>query len=464
MNINETIVALSTVPGAAAIAVVRLSGDDAIIIADKCFRSRFNKKLTDQSTHSVLLGDFYQKDTLLDEVLLSVFKNPNSYTGEDVVEISCHGSVYVQQQVLQTLQDLGARLAEPGEFTLRAFLNKKMDLAQAEAVADLIASESEAAHHIAVQHLRGGISSSLGELRERLLSFASLIELELDFSEEDVAFADRKQLSELISTIRETLKNLLDSFATGNAVKNGIPVALVGKPNAGKSSLLNALLDEEKALVSDIEGTTRDSIEDTLTIGGIQYRFIDTAGLRKTEDTVEAMGVKRTQEKMDSASIILYVVDPQTQTSTETVDALKSMHREDTTLLLVINKKDLLAKEIVEYYTKALVSLNVEKLVFATMYISTKNKADIDALKTHFSGQLQWNTGTALISNQRHWAALQAAMKSISEVAQGIEENRSSDLLAIDIRQTLHELGTITGEVTTDDILGNIFANFCIGK
>lgn len=464
MNINETIVALSTVPGAAAIAVVRLSGDDAIIIADKCFRSRFNKKLTDQSTHSVLLGDFYQKDTLLDEVLLSVFKNPNSYTGEDVVEISCHGSVYVQQQVLQTLQDLGARLAEPGEFTLRAFLNKKMDLAQAEAVADLIASESEAAHHIAVQHLRGGISSSLGELRERLLSFASLIELELDFSEEDVAFADRKQLSELISTIRETLKNLLDSFATGNAVKNGIPVALVGKPNAGKSSLLNALLDEEKALVSDIEGTTRDSIEDTLTIGGIQYRFIDTAGLRKTEDTVEAMGVKRTQEKMDSASIILYVVDPQTQTSTETVDALKSMHREDTTLLLVINKKDLISEEIVEYYTKALVSLNVEKLVFATMYISTKNKADIDALKTHFSGQLQWNTGTALISNQRHWAALQAAMKSISEVAQGIEENRSSDLLAIDIRQTLHELGTITGEVTTDDILGNIFANFCIGK
>ena len=464
MNINETIVALSTVPGAAAIAVVRLSGDDAIIIADKCFRSRFNKKLTDQSTHSVLLGDFYQKDTLLDEVLLSVFKNPNSYTGEDVVEISCHGSVYVQQQVLQTLQDLGARLAEPGEFTLRAFLNKKMDLAQAEAVADLIASESEAAHHIAVQHLRGGISSSLGELRERLLSFASLIELELDFSEEDVAFADRKQLSELISTIRETLKNLLDSFATGNAVKNGIPVALVGKPNAGKSSLLNALLDEEKALVSDIEGTTRDSIEDTLTIGGIQYRFIDTAGLRKTVDTVEAMGVKRTQEKMDSASIILYVVDPQTQTATETVDALKSMHREDTTLLLVINKKDLLAKEIVEYYTKALVSLNVEKLVFATMYISTKNKADIKALKTHFSGQLQWNTGTALISNQRHWAALQAAMKSISEVAQGIEENRSSDLLAIDIRQTLHELGAITGEVTTDDILGNIFANFCIGK
>lgn len=464
MNINETIVALSTVPGAAAIAVVRLSGDDAIAIADKCFRSRFNKKLTAQSTHSVLLGDFYQKDTLLDEVLLAIFKNPNSYTGEDVVEISCHGSVYVQQQVLQTLQDLGARLAEPGEFTLRAFLNKKMDLAQAEAVADLIASESEAAHHIAVQHLRGGISSSLGELRERLLSFASLIELELDFSEEDVAFADRKQLNELISTIRETLKNLLDSFATGNAVKNGIPVALVGKPNAGKSSLLNALLDEEKALVSDIEGTTRDSIEDTLTIGGIQYRFIDTAGLRKTEDTVEAMGVKRTQEKMDTASIILYVVDPQTQTAPETVDALKSMHREDTTLLLVINKKDLLDEEIIENYTKALTALSVGKLVFATMYISTKSKADIEALKTHFSGQLQWNTGSALISNQRHWAALQAAMKSISEVAQGIEENRSSDLLAIDIRQTLHEIGTITGEVTTDDILGNIFENFCIGK
>ena len=464
MNINDTIVALSTVPGAAAIAVVRLSGDDAVAIAEECFRSRFGKKLTEQDTHNILLGDFYQHDTLLDEVLISLFKNPNSYTGEDVVEISCHGSVYVQQQVLQSLQDLGARLAEPGEFTLRAFLNKKMDLAQAEAVADLIASESEAAHHIAVQHLRGGISNSLGKLRERLLSFASLIELELDFSEEDVAFADRKQLNELVVDIRDTLKNLLDSFATGNAIKNGIPVALVGKPNAGKSSLLNALLDEEKALVSDIEGTTRDSIEDTLTIGGIQYRFIDTAGLRKTKDTVEAMGVKRTQEKMDAASIILYVVDPQTQTATETVDALKSMHREDTTLLLIINKKDLLSKEVIKSYTKELTDLEAENLVFETMYISTKNTTDIEQLKTHFSGQLQWNTGNALISNQRHWAALQAALKSINEVAKGIEENRSSDLLAIDIRQTLYELGTITGEVTADDILGNIFANFCIGK
>ena len=464
MNINDTIVALSTAPGAAAIAVVRLSGDDAITISEKCFRSRFGKTITAQDTHSILLGNFYNKNTLLDEVLVSIFKNPNSYTGEDIVEISCHGSVYVQQQVMQTLQDLGARIAEPGEFTLRAFLNKKMDLAQAEAVADLIASESEAAHHIAVQHLRGGISSSLGQLRARLLEFASLIELELDFSEEDVAFADRKQLNELVTDIRKTLKNLLDSFATGNAIKNGIPVALVGRPNAGKSSLLNALLDEEKALVSDIEGTTRDSIEDTLTIGGIQYRFIDTAGLRKTKDTVEAMGVKRTQEKMDAASIILYVVDPQTQTATETVDALKSMHREDTTQLLIINKKDLLSKEVIESYTKELTDLEIENLVFETMYISTKNITDIEQLKNHFSGQLQWNTGNALISNQRHWAALQAAMKSINEVAQGIEENRSSDLLAIDIRQTLHELGTITGEVTTDDILGNIFANFCIGK
>lgn len=464
MNINDTIVALSTVPGAAAIAVIRLSGDDAIAITEKCFRSHFDKKLAEQHTHSVLLGDFFDQETLIDEVLVTLFKNPKSYTGEDVVEISCHGSVFIQKKVLQTLQDLGARLAAPGEFTLRAFLNKKMDLAQAEAVADLIASESEAAHHIAVQHLRGGISTSLGLLRSRLLEFASLIELELDFSEEDVAFADRKQLSELIADIRETLKSLLDSFATGNAVKNGIPVALVGKPNAGKSSLLNALLDEEKALVSDIEGTTRDSIEDTLTIGGIQYRFIDTAGLRQTDDTVEAMGVKRTQEKMDTASIILYVVDPQTQTALETADALKSMFREDASLLLVLNKKDLLKDAFIQSYIQALTNLNVDDLVFDRVWISTKDKEDIEQLKNHFSGQLQWNTGSALISNQRHWAALQAAMESINEVAQGIQENRSSDLLAIDIRQTLHELGAITGEVTTDDILGNIFANFCIGK
>lgn len=464
MKLNDTIVALSTVPGAAAIAVIRLSGDMAIPISERVFRSRFGKTLSSQGSHRVLLGDVYHQNTLIDEVLISIFKNPNSYTGEDVVEISCHGSVYVQQKIIKSLQEIGARLAEPGEFTLRAFLNKKMDLAQAEAVSDLIASESEAAHHIAVQHLRGGISSSLGKLRSRLLEFASLIELELDFSEEDVAFADRKKLNTLVQDIREALKNLLDSFATGNAIKHGIPVALIGKPNAGKSSLLNALLKEEKALVSDVEGTTRDSIEDTLTIGGIQYRFIDTAGLRQTKDTVEAMGVLRTHEKMSKASILLYVVDPKTQTPEQTVQELANIYREDATLLLVMNKKDLLTSEEQTHFLHALQVLGVEQWVFATSCISTKNEKDIEELTALFGHQVQWNTGAALISNQRHWAALQSAMNSITEVSTGIEENRSSDLLAIDIRQTLHELGTITGEVTTDDILGNIFANFCIGK
>ena len=464
MNINNTIVALSTAPGAAALAVMRLSGDKAISIAEKVFKSRFGKKLSQQNTHQVLLGDFHYKNALIDEVLLSVFKTPNSYTGEDIVEISCHGSVYVQQKILNVLQDMGARLAEPGEFTLRAFLNKKMDLAQAEAVADLIAAESEAAHHIAVQHLRGGISKSLGSLRERLLSFASLIELELDFSEEDVAFADRTQLRELVDDIRTTLKNLLDSFEAGNAVKHGIPVALIGMPNAGKSSLLNALLEEDKALVSDIAGTTRDSIEDTLTIGGIQYRFIDTAGLRKTTDLVEAMGVERTQEKMDKASILMYVVDPKIQSPEAVMSALEGIKRDDATLLLVINKKDLLDQGELHAFLERLGRLDVDAIIYDKVAISTKDESDITALKQRFAGLIEWNTGSALVSNQRHWAALQTAMAGILEVIQGIEENRSSDLLAIDIRQTLHELGTITGEVTTDDILGNIFANFCIGK
>jgi tRNA modification GTPase len=357
-------VALSTAQGSAAIAVVRLSGENSIDICEKVFKSRFNKKLKFQESHKVLLGDFHYDNSLIDEVLLSIFKGPNSYTGEDVVEISCHGSVFIQQKILKSLQSLGVRLAESGEFTMRAFLNKKMDLAQAEAVADLIAAESEASHHIAVQHLRGGISQSLGRLRESLLSFASLVELELDFSEEDVEFADRNKLKSLVNDIRITLKNLLDSFETGNAIKNGIPVALIGKPNAGKSSLLNALLEEEKALVSNIAGTTRDSIEDTITIGGIEYRFIDTAGLRKTSDLIESMGVERTQEKIKKASILVYVVDLSVQQPQEVFNEVKKLKREDVTILIALNKIDLVSKKDINIYQNKLSFLGIDKFVF----------------------------------------------------------------------------------------------------
>jgi len=457
MTGTHTIAALATPPGMGAIAVVRLSGPEAISIADVVFRSVRNKKLQKQPSHTVHLGHLYDDQTMVDEVLVTVFHGPHSYTGEDVVEISCHGSTYIQQKLLQIVMNKGAKMAEAGEFTLRAFLNGKMDLTQAEAVADLIASEGAAAHRMAIQQMRGGISDRLSELRAQLVDFASLIELELDFSEEDVAFADRAALEKLLDNIQETLKSLIDSFALGNAMKNGVPVAIAGKPNAGKSSLLNALLQEEKAIVSDIPGTTRDSIEDTLYLDGIQFRFIDTAGLRETDDKIEAIGVERAKEKIGQSQLLLYVVDP-TQTRPEEVNnAINELETENLQTLVIINKVDLLSNDDQDMYSN-----NLGKQTH--LFISAQTQLGLKELKQQLSNLVQGETFETIISNNRHYATLKDALEATLAVRKGLSDGLSSDLLAIDLRATLDHLGTVTGTVSTDELLGNIFANFCIGK
>jgi tRNA modification GTPase len=405
----------------------------------------------------VHLGHLYDDQTMVDEVLVTVFHGPHSYTGEDVVEISCHGSTYIQQKLLQIVMNKGAKMAEAGEFTLRAFLNGKMDLTQAEAVADLIASEGAAAHRMAIQQMRGGISDRLSELRAQLVDFASLIELELDFSEEDVAFADRAALEKLLDKIQDTLKSLIDSFALGNAMKNGVPVAIAGKPNAGKSSLLNTLLQEEKAIVSDIPGTTRDSIEDTLFLDGIQFRFIDTAGLRETDDKIEAIGVERAKDKIAQSQLLLYVVDP-TQTRPEEINnAINELQTENLQTLVIINKVDLLTNADQDKY-----SSNLGKQTH--LFISAQTQLGLKELKQKLSDLVQGETFETIITNNRHYATLKDALEATLAVRKGLSDGLSSDLLAIDLRATLDHLGTVTGTVSTDELLGNIFANFCIGK
>lgn len=463
MITNDTILALATAPGIGAIAVFRLSGPASIEIADRVFKSiHANKKLSDQKSHTVHLGHIYRGESVLDEVLVTVFKNPRSYTGEDVVEISCHGSAFIQQQLVQVLLEQGARMADPGEYTLRAFLNGKMDLSQAEAVADLIASDSESAHRVAMNQMKGGFANELQSLRTQLLNFASLMELELDFSEEDVDFADRAEFKALIGRIQQVLRRLIDSFALGNVLKNGIPVAIVGEPNVGKSTLLNALLNEERAIVSDIAGTTRDSIEDELIINGVSFRFVDTAGIRTTEDTIESIGIKKTFEKIEQSQIVLYLVDAReihaekTKTIREELADLK-VDYQDKKIIFVINKIDE-------------ADLGVLKSEFEDLepiFISAKTKVGIDELTGALlelvdSGAISSNQ--TIVSNSRHFEALSKAYEAIIQVQEGMEADISTDLLAIDLREALHQLGLITGEVSTDDLLGNIFANFCIGK
>jgi tRNA modification GTPase len=453
---------MATPAGAGAIAVLRLSGPQAVTIASSIFSSVSGKTLAKQKTHTVHLGHIKDGEKVLDEVLATIFKNPNSYTGEDVVEISCHGSNYIQQEIIQLCLRKGCRMAQAGEFTLRAFLNGKMDLSQAEAVADLIASDSAASHQLAMQQMRGGFSSEIKQLREELLNFASLIELELDFAEEDVEFANREEFQKLISKITHVLKRLIDSFATGNVLKNGIPVAIVGEPNVGKSTLLNALLNEERAIVSDIAGTTRDTIEDEIIIGGIGFRFIDTAGIRETVDVIEGMGIQKTFQKIEQAQVVIYLFDAEKFQASGSkfkveIETIKNKYPLKN-LLIVANKVDKLSKEEIENLQFAMGNLQL---------LSAKTGQGVEKIQNKLlefvnTGALRNNE--TIVTNSRHYDAMLKALEEIIKVQQGLDSNLSGDLLAIDIRQALHYFGEITGEISNDELLGNIFANFCIGK
>ncbi len=448
-NINETIIALATPPGVGAIGVIRLSGDKAIEITDKIFKG---KKLVNQQSHTLHFGKIMQDEKALDEVVVSLYKAPKSYTGEDVVEISGHGSQYILEQIINLCIANGAHMAKAGEFTQRAFLNGKLDLAQAEAVADLIASQSGAAQQAAMHNLRGGFSEELKLMREQLIQFSALIELELDFSQEDVEFADRTQFYQLINNIDATAGRLADSFRLGNVIRNGVSVAIIGKPNAGKSTLLNALLNEERAIVSDIAGTTRDTIEETLNINGILFRLIDTAGIREhTSDVIETIGVQRSMDTMKRADVVAYLYDVNNTTAEDIAAQVAAFKQENINYLLVANKTDTYTGSRAE----------------STIYISAKNKENVNALKQALyklviEGEI--NTEGTIITNARHHASLQEVLKSVADIRAGLDNHIASDLIALDIRRCLFYLGEITGEVTTEDKLDYIFSKFCIGK
>jgi tRNA modification GTPase len=470
MQNDSTICAIATPPGSGAISIIRISGKDAYEICDKIvkFRDR-KKKLNQLKPYTIHFASIIHDKKLIDEVLLSLFRAPHSYTGEDVIEISCHGAHYIQQRILQILIELGARHAQPGEFTLRAYLNGKLDLSQAEAVADLIASTTASAHRVALSQMKGGFSNEIAKLRTQLLNFISLIELELDFSEEDVEFANRKQLMQLVKQIHSLITGLLQSFQLGNVIKYGIPVAITGKTNVGKSTLLNLLLHEEKAIVSEIPGTTRDVIEDLMNIEGYSFRFIDTAGLRKASDKIESLGIEKTFQKIDQAYIILYMIDASVDIAE--IDRLagkikKRLEGKDKKLIIILNKIDLLSKKQLSCL-KDLNQFNNLNSSDKIIYLSAINHQNIDMfvtmlldiVKNRASGEHD-----VIVTNIRHYEALKHADDAIDRVAKGLKSNVSSDLLAQDIREVLHYLGEITGEVTTDEILGNIFSKFCIGK
>jgi tRNA modification GTPase len=459
-----TICAIATSPGMGAIATIRLSGEKAVEIADSVFQSpKPGKKLADQNPNTLHFGSISDGSELIDEVVVSVFRAPHSYTGEDVIEITCHGSVYIQQRILQLLITKGARMALPGEFTQRAFLNGKMDLSQAEAVADLIASTNRAAQKVAIKQMRGGFSSELSNLRGELLHFIAMIELELDFSEEDVEFADRGQLKKLVSKIEGILRKLRDSFQLGNVIKNGIPVAIIGDTNVGKSTLLNALLNEEKAIVSDIHGTTRDVIEDVVIIHGTAFRFFDTAGIRETTDLIETLGIERSYSKLDQATVVILVVDMLNDFDTVFGRIARIRERiSEQHLIIAANKIDRGLPETIDGL-KNMPRLANEKLVF----IAARQKINLDGLIQEMQQAVSFDSiseDAVIVTNVRHFEALTRAHESIERVQLGLDNLISGDFLAQDIRECLLYLGEITGEISNDEILGHIFKNFCIGK
>jgi tRNA modification GTPase len=449
---NDTIVALATPVGIGAIGVIRLSGPEAISIA----QSVFSKNIKDKASHTLHFGRIISDTSVLDEVVLSLFKGPNSYTGEDVVEISCHGSHYIQQKIIELLIRKGARTAKAGEFTLRAFMNGKLDLAQAEAVADLISSDSELSHRMAMDQMRGGFSTKIKELRQQLIDFASLIELELDFGEEDVEFADRSHLYSLVAEISKYITTLKESFALGNVLKNGIATVIAGKPNAGKSTVLNALLNEERAIVSSIAGTTRDTIEEAVSINGVIYRFIDTAGIRQSGDEIEGMGIEKTFEKLSKADLVIYIFDAQTTTEEELKLEIENLKVAGKPVIPVANKTDLCDKEALKKSFK-----NFPNCI----YISGKQGEISELLDLLQSKAAELNQSSqTLVNNSRHYEALHKSSVALNEVLEGLNTQRTSDFIALDIRKALFHLGEITGEITSDDLLANIFSRFCIGK
>jgi tRNA modification GTPase len=452
---NDTIVALATPAGAGAIGIIRLSGGKSIELANGIFRG---KNLKAQKSHTLHFGKVVEDGAVIDEVVVSLFVAPHSYTKEDVVEISAHGSPYILEKILKMLLASGARIAKPGEFTKRAFLNGQLDLAQAEAVADLISSDSQASHMAAINQMRGGFSKKIASLREELIHFASLVELELDFAEEDVEFADRSQLVSLIEKLQKEVSTLIESFKIGNVIKNGVPAVIAGKPNAGKSTLLNALLEEEKAIVSDIPGTTRDFIEDQIHIEGISFRFIDTAGIREARDKIEAIGVERTKQKMQAASVIIYLVDLTSETDEDIQHEKDKLIQLGIPYLLVGNKTDKIPKDTIKQFSNTFPEL---------IMISASTEDNIERLKGALIKLIhleEFITGDTIVTNMRHIESLSNTQTALDDVLRGIDNQISGDFLAMDIRQALHYLGEITGEITTDDLLGNIFSKFCIGK